>query len=298
MGARWFGALRGPNHAPRSSEGGGFSDEPKAVLLHDSISAWRAWLTTGARWVPIDARRARGADAQLKKVLMGAPSGATDFSGAMARQAIDVAMNELPTQHRQVVKLAYFGGLTNRQIAQQLGLSVGAVRSRLSESLATVTAYIEKGRAVGRRAVHGLVMWMSWRRLPDNAQHVHGPAADQVMQAGIVAAMTVAAAALLVTHQAPHVTVAPLHKTPRVAASTPAPSHLPRVQTTAPATTATSPVSQANAADAAAQAVTLQSVPVKVSVPALPISLPVSLPIPVPTPPLPLPHVLVSGVLP
>jgi hypothetical protein len=286
MGTRWLGTLRAPNHAPRSAEGGGLSNEPRAVVLHDAITAWRAWLTSGARRVPIDTRRARGADAQLKKTLMDGPSGAGDFSGAMARQAIDEAMNELTTQHRQVVKLAYFGGLTNRQVAQQLGLTVGGVRSRLRESLATVSAYVEKGRAAGRRAVHGLVIWLSWRRFSDDAR-LHGPAADQVLQAAIVAVMTVAAAALLVTHHASPGNVAHPHKTAGVAATGSAPSQLPQVQITAQATVG-APVSSINLADAASQVVALPSVPVTVQVPALPVSLPV------PTPALP----SAPGVLP
>lgn len=72
-------------------------EEPNPVVLHAAITSWRAWLNSGARRVQIDNGRARGADSHVKKILMGAPSGAVDFSSAMARQAIDAAMNELPT---------------------------------------------------------------------------------------------------------------------------------------------------------------------------------------------------------
>jgi DNA-directed RNA polymerase specialized sigma24 family protein len=276
MGTRWFGTLRAANHAVRSSEESALSDEPKAVLLHDAISSWRTWLTSGARQVPIDSRRARGADAQLKKTLMGGPSGAVDFSSAMARQAIDEAMNELPTQHKQVVKLAYLGGLTNRQIAQQLGLTVGGVRRRLRESLAIVSAYVERGRAMGRRAVHGLVIWLSWRRYGDGVQRLHGPAVDQVLQVGIVAVMTVAAA-LLVTHQAPAGPVAHPHKA-RVAAVGPAPSHLTHAQRTTTAT-AVNPAAPVTVADALPSATEVAPLPVNLQAPVLPVSVP-ALPVP------------------
>ena len=276
MGTRWFGTLQGPNRAHRSPQGP-LSDEPKAVLLHDALGSWRAWLTSGARRVPIDSRRARGAEAQLKKTLMGEPSGTVDFSSAMARQAIDEAMNELPTQHKQVVKLAYFGGLTNRQIAQQLGLPVGGVRRRLRESLAIVSDYVERGTAMGRRAVHGFVIWLSWRRLGDGAQRLHGPALDQVLQAGIVAVMTVAAAALLVTHHTPAGNVAHPHKA-RVTAVGSAPSQPTQMGRTTTATVA-APVSGVTIAGALPSAAVVPSLMVKVEVPALPVSLP-ALPVP------------------
>jgi RNA polymerase sigma factor (sigma-70 family) len=178
---------------------------------------WRSWLSTGARRVPIDRRRARGAEAQLKKILIGAPSGAVDFSSAMARQAIDEALHELPPQHKQVVKLAYFGGLTNREIAQELGLNVSEVRRTLQASLAAVGSYFERGRAKGRRAIQDLALLAWWKGIGDNAQRVSWPSLDHVLQTGVVAVMTAAAAALLVTHAAPSHT-GHAHKPAHVAA--------------------------------------------------------------------------------
>ena len=277
MGTRWFGTRQGSRYALRSRPEDRISEEPKAILLHDAITSWRAWLTSGVRPASMDSRRARGADAHLKKILMGGPSGAVDFPSAMARQAVDAAMNELPTQHRQVVKLAYFGGLTNRQIAQQLGLSVGGVRRRLSESLTIVGDYVDRGRAAGRRAVHSVTIWLYWRRFDDRAQRFQLPPVDQVLQAGIVAVMTVAATAMLVTHHAPPAKVAHPRNPPRVAAvgsvpSSVTPSHL-NTPTVAGPSTAT------NAAHVAIRALTVAALPVNVPVPALPVTLPaVSIP--------------------
>jgi RNA polymerase sigma factor (sigma-70 family) len=290
MGTRWFGTQPGPDRARRSTAEGRVSEEPKAVLLHDAMTSWRAWLTSGARRVPIDSRRARGAEAQLKSTLMGGPSGPVDFSSAMARQAIDEAMNELPTQHRQVVKLAYFGGLTNRQIAQHLGLTIGGVRSRLRESLAVVGAYVERGRASGRRAVHGLVLWLTLRRLGDGAQRLHAPALDQVLQAGIVAVMTVAAVAVIATHHAPAGAVTHPHKA-RVAVAPSVRSPLTPAQRAAPVSVV-APTIRMTVAGNLAGAVAVQSLMVKVQIPTLPVSLPPAPPIPAPSLP------STSGVLP
>src|SRR5487761_446079 len=200
MGTQWFDTLRGLKHASERAAGDPPTVRPLIRMAEDT--SWRSWLATGARRVPIDRRRARGAEAHLKKILVGGPSGAVDFSSAMARQAIDEAMHDLPPQHRQVVKLAYFGGLTNREIANHLGLSVSGVRRVLRESLAVVGAHFERGRAKGRRAIQDLLLLPVWR-LIGCGPRPGVPALDHVLQTGVVAVMTAAAAALLVTHQAP-----------------------------------------------------------------------------------------------
>jgi hypothetical protein len=248
-------------------------------------NSWRAWLTSGARRIPIDRRRARGADAPLKQILIGGPSGAVDFSSAMARQAIDEAMSELPPEHKQIVKLAYFGGLTNREIAQQLGLSVGGVRRRLRQGLGILSAFVERGGTVGRRAVHSLVLWLYLRRFGDRS---HWPAPGQLMQAVSVAAVTVVAAALVVTQQPSPVHLPNAHVAPGVASAGSPGSN------GAGAKDIGSPSQPVPAGDAAHRAIVVPSLPLRVPVPAqLPLGLPVHVPaLPLPPLPKPVPAVL------
>jgi hypothetical protein len=194
----------------------------------------------------------------------------------MARQAVDEAMNELPTQHRQVVKLAYFGGLTNREIANQLGLSVGGVRRLLRASLSTVATYLERGRAFGRRAAQGLIGWFYWRPLAGVAENGQGPALDQMLQAGVVAAMTLAAAALLVTHQAPPASVTHPHKAPPRVASVgwSAGSHPLQLQHKGPAVVVQPSSQPSTVATAASPVAKAPAPPVTVDLPALPVKVP------------------------
>jgi len=128
---RWF-------FAPRStsgSNGGDHKDDDSPVKEADFIvlpaaasDSWRTWLLTGIRKRPFDRRRVRGAHKGLKKMLVEGtpPNDGTlpwnDFSSAMVRQSVDEALNTLPAGHKQAVKLAYFGGLTNEEIAAQLGI--------------------------------------------------------------------------------------------------------------------------------------------------------------------------------
>ena len=291
MGSRWFGTLHGPKHVRQRQEGSVFN-EAKAVMPPAATNSWRSWLSSGTRRAPIDRRRARGAEAQLKKILIEGinnggerPEPWQNFSSAMARQAINEAINELPSQHKEVVKLAYFGGLTNRQIALQLGLTISGVRRRLRESLAIVSTYVGRGRDIGRRAVHGLVLWLYFR-FGDGTQRTRGPAIDQVLQAGTAAVVTVAVAALLVTQDA-----MPGHATqpwnaPAVTATGPAGSTVLSVQHKV-LTTVTGPVSPVGSVGgvavpgaAAVPAIALPSLPVEVQVPAkLPVNLPAHLPV-------------------
>ncbi len=162
MGTRWFSTQRGPGRARRSTAEGRLSDEPKAVLLHDAISSWRAWLTSG-------------------------------------------------------------------------------------------------------------------RRFGDGAQRLHGPALDQVLQAGIVAVMTVAAVAVLVTHHAPAGAVTHPHKA-RVAAAPSVKSPLGPVPRAAPVSVV-APTIRVAVANRVSSTVAVQSLMVKVQVPALPVSLPAPPPI-------------------
>ena len=270
MGTRWLGTLRRSDHAATATGGVAPSEEDAAAA-----TSRRAWLATGARQAPIDRRRARGMDHRVKNVLLGGPSGAVDFPSAMARQTVDEAIGELPAEHRQVVKLAYFSGLTNREIASRLGLTVGGVRRRLRQGLEMIGAYVEHGRAIGRRAVHGLAWWLSWRNLDQLVQRANGPSLDQVLQAGVVVAMTVATAAILVTHHTAPSAISHPHKAPRVAAVGASSHAVPSIKDNPVAAVAAPQVTSKSIANLVPQSASVASIPIKVQLPAL---LPLRLP--------------------
>ena len=150
--------------------------------INDTIPAeiherWRAWLITGARRTAVDRRRMRGEHKGLKKILLdglvasGGPHTWQDFSGAMVRHAVDDALRALPPEDARMVKLAYVGGYSNREIARQVGLTEGTVQRRLRRALAAISDHIQHGRAFVRRAVYGFGLLLSGRWLNDVAQH-------------------------------------------------------------------------------------------------------------------------------
>ena len=52
-------------------------------------------------------------------------------------------MSSLPEQQREAVLLAYFGGFTFRQVAEQLGIPEGTAKSRLRLGLSKLAVLLE-----------------------------------------------------------------------------------------------------------------------------------------------------------
>src|SRR5258708_10018899 len=131
--------------APRGSGETSGGETPPAkeadfiVLPAEASDAWRTWLMTGTRRPPFDRRRINGAHRGLKKLMIEGTTSPpdrslpwNDFSAAMIRQAVDEALNALPSSQKQAVKLAYFRRPANKEIAEPLPLPEAAVPRQLT----------------------------------------------------------------------------------------------------------------------------------------------------------------------
>jgi hypothetical protein len=285
---RWFFAPR----SPAGSNGGQHDDEPPVkeadfiVLPATASDSWRTWLMTGIRKRPFDRRRVRGDHKGLKKMLVEGtpPNDGTlpwnDFSSAMVRQSVDEALNTLPAGHKQAVKLAYFGGLTNEEIAAHLGVGEGAVRRRLREALNAVSRHVELGRAAARRAIYAIAAWLGARSILDTARRGVENASDHAAQAAIVIACGAVTASVL-AGQAPSPAQLTQVDRGRVTAQAPAPA------ATLPAAEVPTQPASAEVPPIAAHALPDQT-SLPISVPPAPVQVPVALP----TLPIKLPHLL------
>jgi RNA polymerase sigma-70 factor, ECF subfamily len=50
------------------------------------------------------------------------------------------ALEALDASHRQVIELAYFGGLSQREISEQTGVPLGTVKSRTASAFRSLRA--------------------------------------------------------------------------------------------------------------------------------------------------------------
>jgi RNA polymerase sigma-70 factor (ECF subfamily) len=168
--------------------------------------SWRSWLMTGIRRGPIYRRRVRGAHKGLKRMLVegmsdtGDPHGSwRGFSGAMVRQAVAEAVGSLPPRQRQLIKLAYFSDLSNREIAQGLGITLGSVERGLRQAIARISEQVERGRSAGRRAIYALAMFLGGRWLSQSHLSM-GTSVQPWVRVGTLLIVTATAGAVLTAH--------------------------------------------------------------------------------------------------
>lgn len=112
----------------------------KAGMYRADKAKVSTWLASIARYHSIDILRRQGSRPEQNSVawtevttdtLLSAdgPEEATELT--MQRQRVRVAMGELPSDQQQVLALAYFNGLTHREIAEKLGEPLGTVKTRI-----------------------------------------------------------------------------------------------------------------------------------------------------------------------
>ena len=137
----------------------GDPDDTEEVLQDVLNSLWRkadqyhpgrgrpiTWLTSTARNRAIDRLRARKRQARLKDAYTEAldfvPRGTSPVAGPEAAirrdtcEAVRSAVMELSEIQREAIEKVYFEGLTQQQIADQLGEPLGTVKARIRRGLA------------------------------------------------------------------------------------------------------------------------------------------------------------------
>jgi RNA polymerase sigma-70 factor, ECF subfamily len=66
---------------------------------------------------------------------------------AQRQRQIQRMLWELPPEQRQVLMMAFFGGLTHSELASRLGQPLGTVKSRIRTGLHPLRQLIEEGAA-------------------------------------------------------------------------------------------------------------------------------------------------------
>lgn len=114
----------------------------------------RAWLLTTVRNRCIDYLRGRGSRERREHELSPdveyaqAPSDPwREVSVSLERAAVRDAMASLPTEQRQVVEMAYFGGYSHTEIAEMSRVPLGTVKGRMRLALEKMGSYL-RGRGL------------------------------------------------------------------------------------------------------------------------------------------------------
>jgi RNA polymerase sigma-70 factor (sigma-E family) len=102
-------------------------DNPEAYVRKIMINTWSSW------W----RRKWRGEVPAAQLPESTAPDG---FAAVDSRQALRDALAQLPPRQRAVVVLRYHQDLSESQVAELLGITVGTVKSQAAKALAALRA--------------------------------------------------------------------------------------------------------------------------------------------------------------
>ena len=107
----------------------------------------RTWLYAIARNRIVDAHRraaARPRRAEEEDSLDSAAELDAALDQAVLRWQITAALARLSPAHREVIRLAHYGGLTMREIAERMGIPLGTVKSRTSYALRSLRLILDE----------------------------------------------------------------------------------------------------------------------------------------------------------
>jgi RNA polymerase sigma-70 factor (ECF subfamily) len=112
-----------------------------------------SWLLTLVHHRCIDSLRKRSrSEVRLEDPTMGSildvepdpdPEPAAQLATLEERRVVRDALGQIPSNQRQVLELAYFGGLTQSQIAAKLNEPLGTVKTRVRMGLQNLRALLE-----------------------------------------------------------------------------------------------------------------------------------------------------------
>lgn len=98
-----------------------------------------SWLLSVTRFAAIDRLRREGRQPRQAEIATGDQDETAALEGLLPTdhaawergQHLRLVLAQLPPDQRQIIELAYFGGLTHSELAEQLGLPLGTVKGRL-----------------------------------------------------------------------------------------------------------------------------------------------------------------------
>ena len=124
--------------------------------LFDETRSLRTWLFTILRNLFISELRRNGRTSAVKSVddLQACEDGVRpEQESSLALSDIVMALDRLPSVHREVLLLVALEDMSYREIAEVTGVPVGTVMSRLSRARLSLRAVLEEGEHMGLRRI-------------------------------------------------------------------------------------------------------------------------------------------------
>jgi RNA polymerase sigma-70 factor (ECF subfamily) len=140
-------------------------EDAEEVLLDVYMKAWKyagaysekrgsvqAWLVTMARNTAIDRIRQKSAQPKMMafepdetpEPVCRDSSPEEQSLDRERRRRVQQVLNELPDEQREALVLAFFGGLTHIELAEQLGEPLGTIKSRIRMGLMRLRGLLEE----------------------------------------------------------------------------------------------------------------------------------------------------------
>jgi len=136
--------------------------EAEDVLQETWVQVWRtagsydrargsvcAWLIAMARSRAIDRLRSEGSRRRAAEAAgldpQGEPASPLDDAAQHERsERMGAALAQLESHHREVLQLAYFGGLSQTEIADHMGTPLGTIKSWTRQALSRLTELVPR----------------------------------------------------------------------------------------------------------------------------------------------------------
>ncbi|MEZ0363284.1 sigma-70 family RNA polymerase sigma factor [Mycobacterium sp. pUA109] len=118
-------------------------------VVDDIARSARAWLFTVARNLVIDESRSARFRSENRSPTPERP-GPDEDAPALDRMLVSDALAQLSAEHRAVVRRSYYQGWSTAQIAADLGIAEGTVKSRLHYALRALRQTLQEMGVVSR----------------------------------------------------------------------------------------------------------------------------------------------------
>ena len=116
----------------------------RALSFDSSRASFATWLYRITRNRAVDLNRRR----QVRPLSVGEEPLRNESGGPGPEASVDGwdvarALSRIPEEHREVLTLAYFDGLSQREISQRTGIPLGTIKSRTTAALKRLRRSLE-----------------------------------------------------------------------------------------------------------------------------------------------------------